>query len=274
MGAGIAQVLSQTAKLDVTLVDMNEDLTKKSMKKMDGLLEKNVTKGKMTAEERTQTMSRIRTGTQLSELSDCDFVIEAVTENFNVKKTIFSQLSEIVKPHAILASNTSSISITKISAITNRPDKVIGMHFMNPVPVMKLVEVINGLGTSKETEKITLELAEKMGKITAKADDRPGFIANRLLLPYLNEAIFALQDGIGKREDIDTTMKLGCNMPMGPLQLADFIGLDTCLFILNVMHSELGDRYRPAPLLIKYVDAGYLGVKSGRGFYTYESKQK
>jgi len=229
----------------------------------------------MTAAEVEATKSRIRTTTSLKDFSTVDFAVEAATENVGIKQKIFQELSSVTKPDAILASNTSSISITKIAAFTNRPERVIGMHFMNPVPVMKLVEIIPGLATSPATLTTTLNLAKAMGKTTAQSDDRPGFIANRLLLPYINEAIMALQEGLGTREDLDTTMKLGCNMPMGPLQLADFIGLDTCLAIMRVLHSELGDdKYRPSPLLIKYVDAGWLGVKSGRGFYTYDNTKK
>jgi len=201
-----------------------------------------------------------------------DFVVEAASENVDLKLRIFKQLSEVVGKQTILASNTSSISITKIAAATDRPHQVIGMHFMNPVPVMKLVEVIPGLRTSAETVAITHELAKAMGKTTSESRDVPGFIANRLLMPYINEAIFALQEGIANKEHIDTTMKLGCNMPMGPLQLADFIGLDTCLAIMQVLHRGMGEsKYRPAPLLQQYVDAGLLGKKTGQGFYNYRA---
>ncbi|KAL6070974.1 3-hydroxybutyryl-CoA dehydrogenase [Balamuthia mandrillaris] len=273
MGAGIAQVAAQTAKLDVVLMDANEASIQKSMKLMDKLFEKNVAKGKMTAEEVQDTKKRISVTTDFKAFDSVDFVVEAVTEDVAVKEKIFKEVEKATAPTAILATNTSSISITKIAAFTQRPDKVIGMHFMNPVPVMKLVEIIPGLATSSETLDTTLKLAEAMGKTTARSDDRPGFIANRLLMPYINEAVMALQDGLGSREDIDVTMKLGCNMPMGPLQLADFIGLDTCLAIMRVLHSQLGDdKYRPCPLLIKYVDAGWLGVKSGRGFYEHNKQ--
>jgi len=221
---------------------------------------------------RVDTMSRIVGSTSLSDLSKADFVIEAVTENPVLKDKIFADLSAACDPSVILASNTSSISITKIAAVTNRPDKVIGMHFMNPVPVMKLVEIIPGLQTSNEVLQTTLSLAQSMDKVTTQSKDVPGFIANRLLMPYINEAVFALAESLGTREDIDTTMKLGTNMPMGPLTLADFIGLDTCLAIMRILHNELGDsKYRPAPLLVKYVEAGWLGKKSGRGFYDYTS---
>lgn len=270
MGNGIAQVAAQNANLKVILCDQNQDQLDKGMGLMKKLLQKNVEKGKITEEVKNQTLERITTTTTLDSFKDTDFVVEAVSENLNVKNTIFQTLSKITRPEVILATNTSSISITKIAAATNRPENVIGMHFMNPVPVMKLVEIIPGLATSKETLETTKELATNMGKTVTQSNDMPGFIANRLLMPYINEAVFALQENLGTRDDIDTTMKLGCNMPMGPLTLADFIGLDTCLAIMEVLHTQLGDsKYRPAPLLIKYVDAGWLGKKSGRGFYEY-----
>jgi len=270
MGNGIAQVASQVAGLNVIICDNNQKQLDSGMALMNKLLQRNVEKGKITEELRKSTLERISTTTDLAALERADFVVEAVSENLALKKTLFEQLCKITRPDVILASNTSSISITKIAATTNRPENVIGMHFMNPVPVMKLVEVIPGLATSENTLNTTLELAKNMGKTTAQSNDMPGFIANRLLMPYINEAIFALQEGLGTLEDIDTTMKLGCNMPMGPLTLADFIGLDTCLAIMEVLHTQLGDsKYRPAPLLIKYVDAGWMGKKSGRGFYTY-----
>jgi 3-hydroxybutyryl-CoA dehydrogenase len=270
MGIGISQVASQIAKINVVIVDTQKTILDKNINFMDSILAKNVAKGKMTEEERVQTRSRITGSTDIKDLKDVDFVIEAVSENLDLKHKLFRELSTITAPDVILASNTSSISITKIAAVTNRPDKVIGMHFMNPVPVMQLVEIIKGLATSTETLDTTLQLATAMGKTTTKSEDVPGFIANRLLMPYINEAIYALYEGVGSREDIDKTMKLGTNMPMGPLTLADFIGLDTCLAIMRVLHNELGDsKYRPCPLLVKYVDAGWLGKKTGRGFYTY-----
>lgn len=219
-------------------------------------------------------MNRFSYSTKLEDLDQSNFVVEAIVENFDVKKKVFQQLEQITPSDAILASNTSSISITKIAGtVPNRASNVIGMHFMNPVPVMKLVEVIKGLQTSQETLDTVLDLAKRMDKITSTARDIPGFIANRILIPYINEAVYALYEGIGTAEDIDTTMKYGTNVPMGPLTLADFIGLDTVLFISQILHTELGDsKYRPCPLLINYVNAGYLGRKTGRGFYDYTKK--
>lgn len=260
MGIGITQVTAAVAKLPVLVMDVSEQQLKKQLGFMDKILAKEVSKGKLTEEERQATLGRISTTTRLADLASVDFVIEAVTENPELKHKIFRELDELAPRHAILASNTSSISITKIAGATRRPEQVIGMHFMQPVPVMKLVEIIPGLATSPATLKATLDLAASMGKVTAKSDDVPGFIANRLLMPYINEAIFALSEGLGTKEDIDTTMKLGTNVPMGPLTLADFIGLDTCLAIMRVLHTQLGDsKYRPSPLLVKYVDAGWLG---------------
>jgi len=222
-----------------------------------------VSKGKLTAQQKEGILTRIEPTSSFSSFSSCDFVIEAVPETLTLKHSIFTSLVSKCSAKTILATNTSSISITRIAAAAKQSaDRVIGMHFMNPVPVMKLVEVISGLQTSDQTLQITLKLAEKLGKVTAQSKDRPGFIANRLLMPYINDAIKALESGLGSKEDIDTTMKLGCNMPMGPLTLADFIGLDTCLFILKVLTEELGDQFKPSPLLVKYVDAGKLGKKN------------
>ncbi|KAJ3240985.1 hypothetical protein HDU81_002154 [Chytriomyces hyalinus] len=270
MGIGIAQVSAQNANTPVLLLDADENQLAKGLASIAGAMNKAIAKGKLTAEIRDATLGRIKTTTNIADFSSADFIIEAVSENPSLKRELFLNLDKIAPKHAILASNTSSISITKIAAATTRPDKVIGMHFMNPVPVMKLVEIIPGLATSDETLKTTLELSHKMNKITTESKDVPGFIANRVLMPYINEAIFVLQEGIASKEHIDTTMKLGTNVPMGPLTLADFIGLDTCLAIMRVLHSQLGDtKYRPSPLLVKYVDAGWLGKKSGRGFYDY-----
>jgi len=271
MGTGIAKVAAQVAKVDVVLMDRDASRVSKAASFIDNLLQKDVSKSKATKEEAEETRKRITTTTSLTDFANLDFVIEAATEDVPLKLKIFSELSNVVanNKETILATNTSSISITKIAAVTNRPEKVIGMHFMNPVPVMKLVEIIPGLGTSEATLSETLSLSQAMGKTTTTSKDMPGFIANRLLCPYLNQAIEALYEGIGTKEDIDTTMKLGCNMPMGPLTLADFIGLDTVLAIMKVLHSELGDKYRPSPLLVKYVEAGWLGKKTGKGFFTY-----
>ncbi|CAG8549955.1 12572_t:CDS:2 [Ambispora leptoticha] len=227
-----------------------------------------IAKNRITRDHADATKSRTIIVNNISAFNDLDFVIEAASENVDLKRSIFSELDKITKSDAILATNTSSISITKIAAATKRPEKVIGMHFMNPVPVMKLVEIIPGLSTSEETLNTTLSFAAKMGKTCTKSQDVPGFAANRILMPYINEAVIVLEQGISSRDDIDTTMKLGTNVPMGPLRLADFIGLDTCLAIMKVLHQEIGDtKYRPAVLLQKYVDAGWLGRKSGRGFY-------
>jgi 3-hydroxybutyryl-CoA dehydrogenase len=269
MGAGIAQVSLQ-AGLRVTLVDVSRELLEKGAERIRGGLQKLVEKGKLDEAKRKGALERLHTATAAAEARDVDFAVEAVTENEELKKRIFKDLDAVVRPGGVLATNTSSIPITRIAAATKRPEAVIGMHFMNPVPVMQLVEVIRGAATSDETYQVTRALAEKMGKTTVVSRDYPGFIVNRILIPMLNEACFAVMEGIASPEDIDTAMKLGTNQPMGPLQLADFIGLDTCLYIAEVMHKGLGDdKYRPCPLLRQYVDAGWLGKKSGRGFYKY-----
>ena len=270
MGNGIAQVAAR-AGYTVIMRDVQDEFLERGMKSIDRSLQRDVDKARLTDEEKRAIINRISVTTAMDALKDADFVVEAVTENFEVKAEIFRALDELTKPEAILASNTSSISITKIGGATRRPDKVIGMHFMNPVPVMKLVEVIRGIATSDETYARTHALTERLEKIPLECNDSPGFVSNRVLMPMINEAIFALHENVATRESIDGIMKLGMNHPMGPLTLADFIGLDVCLAILNVLHEELGDpKYRACPLLKRYVDAGWLGRKSGRGFYNYE----
>jgi len=270
MGTGIALVAAAN-KINVILSDSSSQQLTKSIDFAKSLLDKDVAKGKLSDEDRKATLSRLSTSSTLEEFRarNVDFVIEATTEDFGVKKSIFSQLSGITRPDTILASNTSSISITKLAATSNRPDKVIGMHFFNPVPVMTLVELIRGRQTSEETFKTTLALSEAMKKTPTTSADMPGFISNRILMPYINEAVLVFQQGIATKEDIDATLKLGCNVPMGPLRLADFIGLDTCLSIMKVLHEGHGDKYKPAPLLQQYVDAGWLGKKTKKGFYEY-----
>ncbi|WP_309887613.1 3-hydroxybutyryl-CoA dehydrogenase [Archangium sp.] len=269
MGSGIAQVALQ-AGLRVTLVDVSKEGLAKGAERIKGGLKKLVEKGKLDAARAEAANTNLATATSATEVKDVDFAIEAVTENEDLKRRIFLELDGVVKPGGILATNTSSIPITRIAAATKRPENVIGMHFMNPVPVMQLVELIRGAATSEATYQTTKTLAEKMGKTTVVSKDFPGFIVNRILIPMLNEACFALMEGLGTAEDIDTAMKLGTNQPMGPLQLADFIGLDTVLYIAEVLHKGLGDdKYRPCPLLRQYVDAGWYGKKSGRGFYKY-----
>ncbi len=269
MGNGIAQVAAM-AGLEVIMNDINDEFVQRGLKNITSILGKNVEKGKMTAEEKDAILGRIKTSTTLQDMAPCDFVVEAATENEPIKFQIFRDLDTICRPDAILASNTSSIPIGRIASQTKRPDKVIGMHFMNPVPVMKLVEIIRALQTSDETFKLTWDLSIKFGKTPAESSDFPGFIANRILMPMINEAVYCLYHGVGTKEDIDTVMKLGMNHPMGPLALADLIGLDTCLAIMETLFAGFKDsKYRPCPLLRKYVEAGWLGRKTGRGFYQY-----
>ncbi len=269
MGNGIAHTAAATG-FDVTLIDVNDEILQRALSTITSNLQRGVDKGKMTADERDATLGRIRSASDLGAANESDIVIEAIIENLDAKTQLFKQLDEITRPECILASNTSSISITKIAAATKRPEQVIGMHFMNPVPVMTLVEVIRGIATSDQTYRAVEELSKQMGKTPIEVNDYPGFISNRVLMPMINEAIFALYEGVATREAIDGVMKLGMNHPMGPLTLADFIGLDVCLAILRVLEQGFGDpKYRPCPLLVKMVDAGWLGRKSGRGFYEY-----
>ncbi len=270
MGGGIAQVAAASG-LGVILNDIQEEFVLRGLDVIGKNLQRAVDKGRLKQADKERTLNRIQASTSLEDMAAADFVVEAATENEPVKFTIFKDLDRICRPEVILATNTSSIPIGRIAAQTGRPDKVIGMHFMNPVPVMKLVEVIRGLATSDETFETTWALAEQFGKTPAQASDYPGFIANRILMPMINEAVFALYHGVGTREDIDTVMKLGMNHPMGPLALADLIGLDTCLAIMETLYDGFKDaKYRPCPLLRKYVETGWLGRKTGRGFYEYK----
>jgi 3-hydroxybutyryl-CoA dehydrogenase len=269
MGNGIAQVAAR-AGFQVVLRDIGEDFLARGMKAVDKSLQRDVDKERLTADEKQTIIGRIKTTTDIVALRDAFIVVEAVTEDVSVKTELFKALDEKVNEDAILASNTSSISITKLGAVTKRPDRIIGMHFMNPVPVMKLVEIIRGAATSDQTYQQVHALTERLGKLPLECHDSPGFISNRVLMPMINEAIFALYEGVASRESIDGIMKLGMNHPMGPLTLADFIGLDVCLAIMNVLHDGFNDsKYRPCPLLKRYVDAGWLGRKSGKGFYEY-----
>ncbi len=271
MGNGIAQVAAQFG-FDVVMVDVSAAGLQKGIATITASCDRLIKKSAMTEDQKQALLAKIKTAENLSALKDCDLVVEAATENVDLKLKIFKELDAVVKKEAILCSNTSSISITKIASVTSRPEKVAGMHFMNPVPLMKLVEGIKGLQTSDETFRAVKALSEKMDKVFVESvKDMPGFIVNRILMPMINEAVYTLHEGIATAESIDSAMKLGTNQPMGPLTLADFIGLDTCLAIMNVLHEGLGDsKYRPCPLLVKYVEAGWLGKKSGRGFYQYQ----
>lgn len=269
MGAGIAQVCA-VAGFDIWLYDVAHEQLQKAHKNIETSLEKLAAKGKFSLEQAKSAMQHLNITTQFDDLKKCSFCIEAATEKEVLKKKIFKDLDAITGPETILATNTSSIPIADLAAATKRPDKIIGMHFMNPVPLMELVEVIRGKKTSDETHQKTIGLATKIGKTPVTVKDSPGFVVNRILAPMLNEAVWALHEGLATKEDIDTAMKTGCNFPMGPLALADFIGLDTCLFILEVMHKDLkDDKFKPCPLLKKYVEEGKLGRKSGEGFYKY-----
>lgn len=269
MGVGIAQVCAQSG-YEVVLHDQNETALQNGVASIEKLLNRAVEKGRMTEEEKIATIVRIKTETDLKAASNADLVIEAIVENVSVKQALFRDLIKIVREDTILASNTSSISITELAAVTNHPERFIGMHFMNPVPVMKLVEVIRAIQTDDVTYEAVMEVAEVLNKTAVTVNDFPGFVANRILMPMINEAIYTVYEGVATIEDVDTVMKLGMNHPMGPLTLADFIGLDTCLSIMEVLHAGFGDsKYRPCPLLRQYVNAGWYGKKSGRGFYHY-----
>lgn len=269
MGSGIAQVFA-TSDYNVILNDLDEKALEKGIAGITKQLSRSVEKDRLTQMEKESALKLLSVSTKLEDAVDCDLVIEAVVENMDVKKSIFKQLDEITPKTTILASNTSSLSITEIAAATKRPEKVIGMHFMNPVPVMKLVEIIRGLQTGADTYKTIEETTNKLSKVAVEVKDFPGFVSNRILMPMINEAIYTVYEGVSTIEDVDTVMKLGMNHPMGPLELADFIGLDTCLYIMEVLHEGFGDsKYRPCPLLKQYVQAGWYGKKSGRGFYEY-----
>ncbi|MDA8233055.1 MAG: 3-hydroxybutyryl-CoA dehydrogenase [Magnetospirillum sp.] len=273
MGNGIAHVAA-LAGLDVTLLDLNADQLKKAIATIDKNMARQVARQKITEADKLAALGRIRTSTDYGAFADSDLVIEAATEDEQIKRKIFQTLCPVLRPDAYIASNTSSISITRLGASTDRPAKFMGVHFMNPVPVMQLVELIRGIATGEETFAMLREMVTRLGKTPVSAEDFPAFIVNRILLPMINEAVYTLYEGVGSVDAIDTAMRLGANHPMGPLELADFIGLDTCLAIMQVLHDGLADtKYRPCPLLVKYVEAGWLGRKTGRGFYDYGSEK-
>jgi 3-hydroxybutyryl-CoA dehydrogenase len=273
MGNGIAHVCAASGHA-VRMLDVNQEAIDRGLRTIGGNLDRQVAKGTITAEQKAQTLARVSTGTDYALFGDCDLVIEAAPENEALKREVFRKLCPVLKPDAIIASNTSSISITRLAAMTDRPARFIGMHFMNPVPIMKLVEIIRGIATSEDCFVAIRDLTRKLGKSAAVAEDFPAFIVNRILLPMINEAVYTLYEGVGNVESIDTAMKLGANHPMGPLELADFIGLDTCLAVMHVLHDGLADsKYRPCPLLVKYVEAGWLGRKAKRGFYDYSGEK-
>ncbi|MDO6846435.1 3-hydroxybutyryl-CoA dehydrogenase [Priestia megaterium] len=271
MGAGIAQVFAASG-YQVSLYDVDQKNTQKGIEGIDKRLKKQVGKGSLSAKEYEGIMERLHLANEITAAQKADLIVEAVVEKMEVKQTIFAELDSLAPSHTILATNTSSLPITEIAAVTTRPEKVIGMHFMNPVPVMKLVEIIRGLATTDEVYQAVYETTKKLNKTPVEVHDFPGFVSNRILMPMINEAVFTLYEGVANEEDIDQVMKLGMNHPMGPLTLADFIGLDTCLFIMETLHKGFGDdKYRPCPLLRKYVKAGWLGRKTGKGFFTYET---
>jgi len=272
MGSGIAEV-ALTSGFNVLMRDVTMEAVQKGRTRIVTDFDKRVQKGKMTSTEEEEILQRLSTTIKLEDLGKCDFIIEAAVENIPLKWEIFTKLDEVTPPETILASNTSSISITRIASVTQRPDRVVGMHFFNPAPMMKLIEIIRGLVTSDETFRITRDLSLKLGKTPLEANDFPGFISSRLIFSFMNEGIYTLYEGLGRPEDIDAIMKMGANHPMGPLELADLVGLDTVLSVMSVLQEAFGDKYRPCPLLTKYVEAGYLGVKTGRGFYQYGGKK-